>query len=192
MSVQQFTADNRTTINWASGTSTELFIHPSDGNFATRNFLFRISTATVEAEESTFTFFEGITRHLMILKGELDLIHEGRYTKHLKPYDQDIFSGEWPTTAKGKVTDFNLMLKDGATGSLTHHRIEESCSALFIAKTDYYFIYMASGTAALSKGNTAKAGDLFWIDNGSDIAIHAQELCELVAIEVMLNEEKAV
>ena len=66
------TEDDRRTINWAGGTSTEIFIYPSDGDFATRNFLFRISTATVEVEESNFTFFEGNTRHLMILKGELE------------------------------------------------------------------------------------------------------------------------
>src|SRR5688572_3384171 len=150
MSIEQFTSDSRTTINWASGTSTEIFIYPYDGSFADLNFLFRISTATVEAEESTFTFFEGITRHLMILKGELELIHEGRYTKHLKPFDQDTFSGEWSTSSKGKVTDFNLMLKAGATGSLTHHRIEPGNDAAFTAKTDWYFIYFASGSAVLS------------------------------------------
>src|SRR4051812_46300605 len=119
MSVQLFTAEHRTTVNWAGGTSTELFIYPADGSFADRKFLFRISTATVEVEESTFTFFEGIIRHLMILKGQLELTHEGRYTKHLEHYDQDTFSGEWATFSKGKVTDFNLMLKEGATGSLT-------------------------------------------------------------------------
>src|SRR5688572_30315952 len=168
MSIEQFTSDSRTTINWASGTSTEIFIHLANGSFADRNFLFRISTATVEAEESTFTFFEGITRHLMILKGELELIHEGRYTKHLKPFDQDTFSGEWDTRSKGKVTDFNLMLKDGATGSLTHHRLEAGSSAAFAAKTTWYFIYFASGTATLSNGNTAKTGDLIRIENGTE------------------------
>src|SRR3954470_17600898 len=142
MSIQQFTASDRITINWASGTSTEIFIHPSDGSFADRNFLFRISTATVEAEESTFTFFEGITRHLMILKGELELIHEGRYTRHLKPYDQDTFSGEWSTRSKGKVTDFNLMLKGGSTGALTHHRIGAGSSETFESEADFYFIYI--------------------------------------------------
>ena len=48
MSIRQFTSESRTTINWASGTSTEIFIYPANGSFADRNFLFRISTATVE------------------------------------------------------------------------------------------------------------------------------------------------
>src|SRR5947208_13265953 len=125
MSIDKQSSDTRTTIKWASGTSTEIFIYPLGGSFVDRNFLFRISTATVEAEESTFTFFQGITRHLMILKGELELIHEDRYTRHLKPYDQDTFSGEWSTRSKGKVTDFNLMLKGACTGSLTHHSIKK-------------------------------------------------------------------
>lgn len=185
MSVQQFTAWNRTTINWASGTSTELFIHPSDGDFATRNFLFRISTATVEAEESTFTFFEGITRHLMILKGHLELIHEGRYTKHLDPYDQDIFSGEWKTFSKGKVTDFNLMLKHGATGSLTHHRIERDNNTSFTGKTGHHFIFISSGNAIWGDGNTAEAGDLLWIEKGSELTLQALQRCDLVVIEVL-------
>jgi uncharacterized protein len=185
MSVQQFTGDKRTTINWASGTSTELFIYPSDGSFTNRNFLFRISTATVEAEESSFTFFEGITRHLMILKGELELIHEGRYTKHLRPFEQDVFSGEWSTRSKGKVTDFNLMLKHGAIGSLTHYLKQQHESASFTANTDHYFIYVASGSATLDKGDSAKAGDLLWVGKASDLSIQAQEPCDLVVIEVV-------
>jgi environmental stress-induced protein Ves len=192
MSIQQFTSDCRTTINWASGTSTEIFIHPANGSFADRNFLFRISTATVETEESTFTFFEGITRHLMILKGELELIHEGRYTKHLKTYDQDTFSGEWSTRSKGKVTDFNLMLKNGATGSLKHHRIEAENGMTFSAKTPWYFLYFASGTATLSNGNTGKAGDLIRIENESGINIQTQERCDVVEIGVLLPHDQAL
>lgn len=186
MTIHQFTPADRKPINWASGTSTEIFIYPSDGSFAERRFLFRISTATVEAEESTFTFFEGITRHLMILKGKLELIHEGRYTKHLEPYHQDVSSGEWSTRSKGKVTDFNLMLKSGATGSLTHHKIEQSHSAHFTAITGFYFIYLASGTATFDNSHTANSGDLLQILKGTDITIQAKEPCDVIVIEVTL------
>jgi environmental stress-induced protein Ves len=178
------TRDKRSTINWASGTSTEIFIYPSDGSFAERRFLFRISTATVEAEESTFTFFEGITRHLMILKGELELIHEGRYTKHLKAYDQDTFSGEWGTRSKGKVTDFNLMLKGGATGSLKHHPIESENPAVFVMDADYHFVYVAEGSVALENGDTANTGDLIQLEGEDTLRLNGHG--ELVEIRVML------
>src|ERR1043165_2300173 len=171
MSITIHSPDSRTTIHWASGTSTEMFIYPSDGSFADRRFLFRISTATVEAEESTFTFFEGITRHLMILKGELELIHEGRSTKHLKPYDQDTFSGEWNTRSKGKVTDFNLMLKGGATGSLTHHSFSPGNTATLLADTDFYFVYVANGSFVLSDGSIAKSGDLIQVTHETGLLL---------------------
>lgn len=188
VSVKQFPAAGRTTINWAGGTSTELFIHPSDATFAARNFLFRISTATVEVAASTFTFFEGITRHLMILKGNLELIHEGRYTKHLQPYDQDVFSGEWNTHSKGKVTDFNLMLKEGASGSLTHLHTAQNSSAHFTATTGHYFIYLASGSADFNNSNTIKNGDLLWLSNGTDLILHTLKACDWIIIEVAVKE----
>jgi environmental stress-induced protein Ves len=187
MSIQQFPASNRATINWASGTSTELFIYPADAQFGQRNFQFRISTATVEAEESTFTFFEGITRHLMILKGNLELIHLDRYTKHLGPFEQDTFSGEWSTQSKGKGTDFNLMLKDGATGSLTHHRIETGKSAQFTSTANFYFLYLVSGTATLSNGNTAIAGDLLWIEQETEAELQVLVPCDIIEIEVVVD-----
>jgi environmental stress-induced protein Ves len=183
MNIQLFKSENRKTINWASGTSTEIFIYPPGSNFAERNFFFRISTATVEAEESNFTFFEDITRHLMILKGELELIHEDRYTKHLKVFDQDTFSGEWKTRSKGKVTDFNLMLKGGAKGSLTHHKIEAGNTANFKAKNSFYFLYLVSGSLHLEDELTINAGDLISTDK-EKIVTTASEPCDLIEINV--------
>jgi environmental stress-induced protein Ves len=183
MNIQLFTPEKRKTINWASGTSTEIFIYPPDSNFAERNFIFRISTATVEAEESDFTFFEGITRHLMILKGEMELIHEGRYNKHLKVFDQDTFSGEWKTRSKGKVTDFNLMLKGGAKGSLTHHKIESGNVAAFEAKSGFHFLYLVSGTMLLEDGLTLNAGDLISIGREKTV-LNATQHCDLIEIIV--------
>ena len=186
--MQILKADSRTTINWASGTSTEIFIYPSDGSFAERNFRFRISTATVEAEESNFTFFEGITRHLMILKGELELIHEGRYSKHLKPFEQDTFSGEWNTRSKGKVTDFNLMLKGESKGSLQYHRLESGLTKSFQAKAGFYFIYIVAGTA-LCNGSYAHTGDLICFAKNENVVVNTKETCDLIEIEVSLADK---
>jgi uncharacterized protein len=185
MSINIYTAENRATINWAGGTSTEIFIYPDNTSFAGRDFLFRISTATVEAEETEFTFFRGITRHLMVLKGELQLEHEGRYSKQLKPFDQDTFSGEWKTRSRGKVTDFNLMLGGGAKGSLQHHRIGLGQPLSFNPENDFRFLYIASG-AATFMGFKANTGDLVHPEKGSLITIHAEQHCDLIGIEVSL------
>lgn len=187
MQIQRFPATDRTTINWASGTSTEILIYPATGNFTTRDFQFRISTATVEADESTFNFFEGITRHLMILSGQLELIHEGRYSKVLQAYDQDTFSGEWPTRSRGRVTDFNLMLKSGATGSLQHHHLAQDQAVSFIATTDFYFLYVASGAAIFNDHQPAASGDLLWVPRNVPCALTASKDCDLIEIAVAID-----
>lgn len=178
-------AVDRQTITWASGTSTEIFIFPSDGDFVSRNFTFRISTATVEAESSTFTFFEGITRHLMILKGNLILTHEGHYTKEMKPYDQDTFSGEWPTSSVGKVTDFNLMLKHGATGSLNHQHVEGQAQIQHYSGAERTFVYIAAGQLRF-QDQLLETGDLLAYD-ATTLELKAEVDSDLIFIEVDLN-----
>lgn len=59
----------QTTSNWSGGTTTQLFIYPPEASYAARNFLFRISTATVETETSTFTDLTGFNRILLLLNG---------------------------------------------------------------------------------------------------------------------------
>jgi environmental stress-induced protein Ves len=186
MGIKIFAEASRTTINWASGTSTEIFIHPGNAKFSERNFQFRISTATVEAEESNFTFFEGITRHLMILKGELVLVHEDRYEKKMKPFDQDTFSGEWKTRSRGKVTDFNLMLKAGATGSLNHRKLSQGSATDFNRKGTHYFLYFAAGSASV-RDVSVNAGDLVQADDSENISVRAKQNCDVIEIEVTLN-----
>ena len=189
MTIDKFSPDNRITINWAHGTSTELFIHPGNANFLDRNFTFRISTATVEAEETNFTYFEGITRHLMILKGEVDLAHEGRYSKHLKPFDQDIFSGEWNTTSRGKVTDFNLMLKENAIGSLLHIQVQGGESTRISTSGTFCFVYIANGKVTDHNGELYKTGDLLKIQNDlhETLELKAQEKADLIRISVSVR-----
>ena len=151
--------DTSKTIAWASGTSTELFIHPADGNFQKREFIFRISTATVEAEETNFSDFTGLTRILMILRGKLTLIHEGRYTKELNEFDQDTFDGSWQTRSKGKVQDFNLMFNDTCKGEVVHYQIVLDEQKEFIKTTERLFLFVYDGIFQL-ENTIAKSGDL--------------------------------
>lgn len=106
------------TSEWSGGTTTELYIYPKGAIYNERKFKWRLSSAKVEVEKSTFTALEGISRLIMIIKGELMLEHEGHHNARLKAFEQDSFCGEWTTTSFGKVTDFNLMLAQGCTGKL--------------------------------------------------------------------------
>ncbi|MEG1931668.1 MAG: HutD family protein, partial [Pygmaiobacter sp.] len=107
------------TTDWSGGRTTQLYIYPEDGDYATRNFAVRISSATVETEESVFTPLPGVQRELMILEGTMTICHEGGSPKSMKPFcDVDSFSGDRETKSRGKVRDFNLMTQNGACGTL--------------------------------------------------------------------------
>src|SRR6478736_1095979 len=92
------------TTEWSGGRTTELAIFPPVALYTNRDFEFRISTATVETETSTFTSLPGYKRLLMILKGELEITHIGEYTKKLATFETDTFDGGWQTSARGMAT----------------------------------------------------------------------------------------
>jgi environmental stress-induced protein Ves len=110
--------------SWAGGTTTQIAIYPEDSLYLDRDFLWRLSTAVVEVEESTFTSLAGFDRRLMVLEGELLLVHKEHHTVRLRSFEQDSFKGEWDTTSYGRARDFNLMLKEGLKGSLRHIALE--------------------------------------------------------------------
>ena len=99
---------------WSGGATTELLIGPEGATYAGRDFLWRLSSATVELEESTFTALPDYDRIIMTLEGEMDLSHNGGSWIHLKEFAPHSFDGADLTVSRGKVTDFNLMLKKGS------------------------------------------------------------------------------
>ena len=100
--------DTKTTA-WSGGKTTELFIYPDDSDFKSLNFDFRISTATIEVDESTFTPLPNINRTLVLLDGKLKLEHKDHHSINLELYESDSFSGSWETKSYGKAIDFNFM-----------------------------------------------------------------------------------
>lgn len=116
----------QTTSNWSGGTTTQIAIYPPAASYSDRNFLWRLSSARVEQEETAFTPLPGFWRLIMVIEGELELTHAGHHTVHLRPFEQDSFSGGWTTTSYGKVRDFNLMLAAGCAGELTAISLQEN------------------------------------------------------------------
>lgn len=79
------------------------------------------------------------------------------------------------------------MLKQGATGSLTAHHIEQGKILSLIASGDYYFIYLASGEANYDNTKVVNAGDLLQIQSGKEINLSANESCRFIEIIVILG-----
>lgn len=128
---------------WAGGTTTQLLIYPENSHYQNRDFLWRISSASVEADESVFTSLPGISRILMVIEGELRIEHEGEHTVILKQFEQDSFMGDWNTKSFGRATDFNLMMAKGCRGSVDAVLIDGEGfedSSITVEKENYTYI----------------------------------------------------
>ena len=122
MKITHLTAGNYVTGSWSGGTTTQLYLYPEDGSYANRDFLFRISSATVVLEESDFTPLPGVERYIVPLEGGFVLTHPGMPSVELSPLAPPYrFPGDIPTHCVGSATDFNLMLK-GCEGMMELHR----------------------------------------------------------------------
>jgi len=163
------------TSEWSGGTTTELYIYPVNSQFSNGDFKWRLSSAKVQVECSTFTFLKGISRLIMVIEGELLLEHEDHHNALLREFEQDNFSGEWTTTSFGKVIDFNLMMAKGYAGTLEpiflnpceikeillHNNVKDSevfspiTEALYIVKGDIEIYTGINEKIDLSEGDLA-------------------------------------
>ncbi len=179
------------TSQWAGGSSTQLYIFPANTSYTERNFELRLSTAKVEVAESTFTALPGIHRKLMILEGEINITHEGQYSKYLKPFEVADFSGDWKTTAIGTCTDFNVMTKGLRQSELYYLAMGAISSYGLKPKGSFnnLFLYATSGTIHLQlmdEDYILETGNLMVIENGSisSISITSADDFGLVVVEV--------
>ncbi len=119
MELFHLTPGDYKTSAWAGGTTTEIFLWPQDGSYASRNFQVRISSARVDLPESDFTALPGVLRYITPLSGGFTLSHKDKAPVVLGPLDPPYrFDGGIDTHCVGTATDFNLMLK-GVSGEMT-------------------------------------------------------------------------
>ncbi len=137
------------TTNWSGGTTTQLFIYPEEADYSKRDFLFRISTATVQTETSTFTDLTGFNRILMLLNGELTITHKQQTTHHLTPFAPHFFDGGWQTHAQGLVTDFNVIFKQEVNANIEVLKLDTNQVITITNNGTLLFIYVIDGSLDL-------------------------------------------
>lgn len=98
---------------WQGGKTYELAIGSEGSSYAGRDFLFRISTAMVDLDHSTFTSLPDYMRIIMPIDGALTLVHNDGPEVHLPPLSAHSFDGGWRTESHGRAQDFNLMMRKG-------------------------------------------------------------------------------
>lgn len=118
--------------NWTGGTTTQLAIFPENSRYLDRNFIWRLSSATCDLPETTFSRLPDYDRVLMVLEGSTVLAHQDVRVSRLSELEQDRFDGGYTTKSFGKITDYNLMVAKGNQGLLdvvtpeeTNRKLEE-------------------------------------------------------------------
>lgn len=102
------------TSRWSGGSTTQIAIAPAGADYADRDFLWRVSSAVVELEQSDFTPLPDYWRLIATLEGEIRLRHGDGEPLLLRPLHVHAFDGAVSTVSRGRCRDFNLMLRKGA------------------------------------------------------------------------------
>ncbi|MEY8298512.1 MAG: HutD family protein [Emergencia timonensis] len=118
MEYKIYKEDDFRVSNWMGGKTTQLAIFPETAKYLERNFIWRLSSATCEKEESDFSKLAEFDRVLMVLQGDVVLAHQDVRVARLGELEQDSFDGGYSTKSFGKITDYNLILAKGNKGFL--------------------------------------------------------------------------
>lgn len=132
MNIQLFPKKDSTASIWNGGLTYEYMIHPKNTIYNDRDFIFRISSATIEKVPSEFTKFKGYYRYLVMLDNDLD-IEINKEKKVYEKYEIMEFNSDDEVTSYTKGTDFNWMVSK----KIAHHKLKitngnESCDAEII------------------------------------------------------------
>ena len=190
MKIRLYGTEDFNTGKWSGGETTEFAIYPEKAKYIERDFIWRLSSATVDVDESTFTKLPDFDRILMVLEGEAVLAHGSERTVKLTALEQDSFSGDAGTKSFGKIKDYNLIMKKGCSGSLKVYELQSA--AQIVGKADKgehthasYGFYCIEGYAVVSA-----AGETHMVPAGKQLVLDLDE-GEKAEISVM-GEGKAV
>ena len=161
MALIHLTRDHYIISQWSGGTTTQVAIAPEGAVYADRDFLWRISSATVDLDESDFTALPDYHRWISTLEGGMKLQHEDNPPVQLAPYEVHEFDGGIRTHSWGRCTDFNLMLRKGkCQGSIRSLRLaagERAEVAPVLPSSDAFpstdlLVFCGNGNAVITLG----------------------------------------
>lgn len=180
MALTHLTPADYVTTSWSGGTTTQLTIAPAGAVYADRDFLWRVSSATVELDESDFTALPDYRRYISTVRGEMVLSHNGGAELTLRPGDVHDFDGGDDTHSRGRCKDFNLMLRKGrANGSMSSLRLTAGSHG-FTPEADMecVLLFCAAGGALVRRGGEScrvAAGESVLTDGGAPLTLDCAE-----------------
>lgn len=191
MNINIYKAEDFKTTQWSDGSTTELYIHPPTANYTKGDFNFRISSATVEVEESDFTILPEVSRQLMVLSGTITLSHKDHHEIQLKKNKIDSFEGSWETSAVGTCVDFNLMTTGNTKGKISSVCVsaDKSLNFQLDATCEFIIFYAYEGKLQLnfnSETRSLNMGELMVIQNPLNevVKLQSSENCALAVVHI--------
>lgn len=164
---------------WSGGETTEVFLYPPEGHYALNEFDYRVSTAKVELEESTFSSLPGYKRIIMSLDNPLELHHRGKEGLRkikLAPYQINYFSGDDTTKSFGKCTDFNLIYSPKIGGEM---KTKQSNEKINLKKGVTYILYALEVVEVIFHESTESV----CLEMGTSLVIDEIEEDSIVSIQ---------
>lgn len=175
MNYQVLKEENFNISNWTGGKTTELGIFPESGSYLKRDFVWRLSTATCEKEESSFSKLPDFERVLLVLSGNVVLAHQDVRAARLNELEQDRFDGAYSTKSFGQITDYNLMVAKGNQGFLDVIILEEQS---FTPETENYPEYDLITQAYYCRDGFATVtvnGETVMVNQGQQLIINYEK-----------------
>lgn len=176
-----------TPSTWAGGKTYEILIGGKGKDYAKRDFSYRVSSATVDLEESTFSDLPMVNRYITTIKGSMKLEHLSPMTNKkmqeitLEPFDVHFFDGGLKTVSYGKVQDFNLMIdKVTAGGEMKSYTYADG--EVTIKDTEHkkygcevkFVVFCAVGEVEIKNSNQIlKANDYIVEEEGAELSLKA-------------------
>ncbi len=132
MKISLFSKKDSKASIWSGGLTYEYMIYPETANYTDRDFVFRISSATIEEVPSVFTKFKGYCRYLVMLDNSLE-IEVNKEKRTYEKYEIMEFNSDDDVTSYTNGMDFNWMISE----KISRHKLEitsinQNCNAQII------------------------------------------------------------
>ncbi|KOP36548.1 HutD-family protein [Flavobacterium sp. WLB] len=132
MKISLFSKKDSKPSIWSGGLTYEYMIYPKTASYTNRDFVFRISSATIEKVPSEFTKFKGYYRYLVMLDNCLN-IEVNKKRKVYEKYEIIEFNSNDEVTSYTNGMDFNWMISE----KISRHKLEitnsnQNCNAQII------------------------------------------------------------
>jgi environmental stress-induced protein Ves len=148
---KKYTYQDFSRNDWSGGTSTQLVIYPSESDLLKQNFEFRISTASIDVEESQFTQFFLHKRIICSLLNPITLIHSDIQPFCLTPLVPYSFDGGMTTKCVGKTIDFNVIFNDSWDASIKVYQIDSMIDMAYIQSySDLTYFFQVQGESFIN------------------------------------------